>query len=327
MLFTIIIPVYNCRLYLKNCVNSVLSQNFTDYELILVDDGSVDGTDVLCDELAQNSHVITLHQDNGGASRARNTGIAHANGDYIVFLDADDEFSTGYLDSLACELGSKRYEMLLGSFRTDFGEHIDDRGVTLFDASYANEQDLGNLIKYFFTKADDAPFAAWHVVISRSFLENNNLFFDEDMILSEDRDFVLRVLEKCPSWRCVKVEGYRHRIAVANSVTANIDVRKILRAMAGDEKWSTISRQYSLFKPCSMFFASDYIGLVLMSLNLAEGDRLKVLERASENLTCFIPAIGGRFFHSLICLQALPLILLFVGKASMKLTLICRKFN
>ena len=96
MKISIIIPVYQVEKYLQKCVDSVLSQLHTNVELILVDDGSQDSSGKMCDEYSrQNQNVITLHKKNGGLSSARNFGMAHASGEYIMFLDSDDWLEQG----------------------------------------------------------------------------------------------------------------------------------------------------------------------------------------------------------------------------------------
>ncbi len=91
MKFSIIVPVYNIEMYIKQCLNSVLSQTFTDYELILVDDGSNDNSGKICDEFAEKYKcILVIHQENKGQAQARNTGILAAKGEYILFLDGDD---------------------------------------------------------------------------------------------------------------------------------------------------------------------------------------------------------------------------------------------
>ena len=88
---SIIIPVYKVEKYLEKCLDSVLNQTFSDFELLLIDDGSPDRSGEICDAFAaKDSRVIVIHQENGGPSKARNTGIEAAKGDYIGFVDADD---------------------------------------------------------------------------------------------------------------------------------------------------------------------------------------------------------------------------------------------
>ncbi len=99
--FSIIMPVYNVKAYLARCVQSVLSQSFQDYEILLVDDGSTDGSSDLCDELARaHSCIRVIHKENGGLSSARNAGMEAARGQYIWFVDSDDWVSQDSLKKL-----------------------------------------------------------------------------------------------------------------------------------------------------------------------------------------------------------------------------------
>ena len=89
--FSIILPIYNVEKYLPKCVESILSQTFTDYEIILVDDGSTDNSPAICDKFAkEHSNIKVIHKVNGGQSEARNLGADTANGEYIIFIDSDD---------------------------------------------------------------------------------------------------------------------------------------------------------------------------------------------------------------------------------------------
>ncbi len=88
---SIIVPVHNAAPFLRNCLDSIASQTFSDFECIMVDDGSADNSGTICDDYAEkDARFIAVHQENGGVSRARNNGISHATGQYIVFCDSDD---------------------------------------------------------------------------------------------------------------------------------------------------------------------------------------------------------------------------------------------
>lgn len=98
---SVVIPIYNVEKYLRKCVDSVLSQTISNYEIILVDDGSPDGCPAICDAYAAKyPNVIALHKANGGLSDARNYGVQHASADYVVFVDSDDYVDPEYLESL-----------------------------------------------------------------------------------------------------------------------------------------------------------------------------------------------------------------------------------
>lgn len=91
MRFSIIIPIYNVERFLRDCLESVKGQTYADFEVLMVDDGSKDGSGKICDEYAaQDARFRVYHKKNGGLSDARNVGMEHAQGDFLVFLDADD---------------------------------------------------------------------------------------------------------------------------------------------------------------------------------------------------------------------------------------------
>lgn len=98
---SVIVPVYNVEKYLHRCVDSILAQTFTDFELILVDDGSPDNCGAICDEYAaKDSRIRVIHKENGGVSSARNAGIDAAGGEYSTFIDSDDYVTADYLAGL-----------------------------------------------------------------------------------------------------------------------------------------------------------------------------------------------------------------------------------
>lgn len=117
-LITIIVPVYNIMEYLPRCVHSITGQTYTNLELILVDDGSTDGTGALCDELAaEDSRIRVLHKENGGSSSARNMGLSHARGAYIGFVDSDDYVEADMYEKLLA--GIHNYQVMVAQIGRD----------------------------------------------------------------------------------------------------------------------------------------------------------------------------------------------------------------
>ena len=98
---SVIVPVYNTEQYLHRCIDSILAQTYTDFELLLIDDGSKDNSGKICNEYAaKDSRVRVFHKENGGVSSARNIGLDNAKGGWISFVDSDDWISTEYLENL-----------------------------------------------------------------------------------------------------------------------------------------------------------------------------------------------------------------------------------
>ena len=98
---SIIVPVYKVEKYLRHCVDSILAQTFTDFELLLIDDGSPDNSGAICDEYAEkDNRVRVFHKENGGVSSARNLGLDNARGTYIMFCDSDDYVADNWAEKL-----------------------------------------------------------------------------------------------------------------------------------------------------------------------------------------------------------------------------------
>ena len=121
MKFSIIVAAYNVAEYLEECVESLVSQNFPDseYEVLIVDDGSTDGrTGMICDQLTSEFEVVrTIHQENGGLSSARNTGIKYSKGDYLLFVDGDDFWGNpDFLDKLSKNIDKFRSDVIIFSY-------------------------------------------------------------------------------------------------------------------------------------------------------------------------------------------------------------------
>lgn len=177
-------PVFNSAAFLERAVNSVLTSSFNDLELILVDDGSTDGSDVLCDQLMQtDSRIRVIHKANGGVASARNKGLDSAEGDYIAFLDSDDYVSPVMYEKLIGEL-EKGYDLALCNFMM----HYNDRDVP------ENTVDVGatriDTIKNLFLSGVGG--GSVYMVSRRSTV--NSLRFPEYLKCGEDLWFVLRLL-------------------------------------------------------------------------------------------------------------------------------------
>lgn len=117
--FSIIVPVYNVERYLNRCVDSILNQTYSDFELILVDDGSTDNCSDICDNYASiDKRVNVIHKNNGGVSSARNTGIKIAVGDYITFCDSDDYYKLNMLETVSDKLSVTDADILCFNYDT-----------------------------------------------------------------------------------------------------------------------------------------------------------------------------------------------------------------
>ena len=184
MKFSIIIPVYNVEQYLRDCLDSVLNQTFSDWEAICVNDGSTDGSSVILDEYAaKDSRFKMISQNNAGTAAARNTGLKVANGDYIFFLDSDDWIEDYALQILADSVNDE--DVLCFS-----GKRYFEVTNTFNPADELTEKQYRNGMDYYNENALLARDFAFVCVVlrvyKRTFIIGNNLFFDEDVSFEDN---------------------------------------------------------------------------------------------------------------------------------------------
>lgn len=187
MKFSIIVPVYRVADYLCGCVDSILHQSFADFELILVNDGSPDNCGAICDAYADRDHrVRVIHKENGGASSARNAGMAVASGEYILFLDGDDSYaSNSLLSKLAEQLRMTAADVLSFNYRKIYMDHEDP---CYFPAGIRAEE----LTLEEMTRKGLWTSCPWNKAIRRSLFAEHDLQFIEG-ITSEDIDWCVRL--------------------------------------------------------------------------------------------------------------------------------------
>ena len=119
LLISVVVPVYNVEQYIRECVDSIISQTHYHLEIVLVDDGSLDKCPVICDEYAKkDGRIKVIHQKNGGLAKARNVGIENSNGEYITFIDSDDYVVSNYIEMLYRGIIENDADVSIASFRS-----------------------------------------------------------------------------------------------------------------------------------------------------------------------------------------------------------------
>ena len=174
MKISVIIPVYNVEKYLKKCVDSVLAQDFSDYEILLIDDGSTDSSGKICDEYAEKTaHIRVIHQENKGQGGARNTGILEATGEYLMFVDSDDFLKSRAL-SILYKTASE-YDADIVLFGADF---IDEQGNTIAVRTPTESKEpvilSGKQLLLFFKST-----SPWDKLYRRSLFSKSGIVFPE----------------------------------------------------------------------------------------------------------------------------------------------------
>jgi glycosyltransferase involved in cell wall biosynthesis len=223
MFFSIIIPVYNVELYLKDSLDSVLNQSFADWEAICVNDGSTDGSASILEEYAdKDSRFKIISQSNGGLSAARNTGINAAKGDYILFLDSDDWMELNALEVLSRNINGE--DLLCFSGRRFIEEtNLYNPSDVLAEKSYETGMDYYN--ENALLHRDFAFVCVVLRIYNRMFLSKNKLQFKEG-IYHEDNLFTPFACYYAKKVKVVDESLYDYRVR-ANSITTTGNVKRL----------------------------------------------------------------------------------------------------
>lgn len=173
---SVIVPVYNAQAYLPRCIDSILSQTFSDFELILVDDGSPDSSGAICDGYAaKDSRVQVIHKENGGVAAARNSALDIAQGQYVAFCDSDDFWDAVLLESAIQAIQASNAQMVHFNYReTENGEVIKTRHFLpgVFDLTDHPER-LSYLIRILL--AHQHGWELWDRLFSRDIIEKHHI--------------------------------------------------------------------------------------------------------------------------------------------------------
>ena len=193
-LVSVVIPVYKVEDYLERCVNSVLSQDFRDLEVVLVDDGSPDRCPEICDEFARrDERVRVIHKPNGGLSSARNAGIEVAKGEFIAFLDSDDQWAEAMLSPIMSKVLVDKPNMTLFKSYSVYenGEKFERRDGGLFNYDWR----ILDRNKFYdeVIKLGDMQETAYTKILKMEFVKANDLTFTQG-ILGEDTEWMFRIL-------------------------------------------------------------------------------------------------------------------------------------
>ena len=190
---SIIMPVYKVEEYVGKAIESILAQTFTDFEFLIVDDGTPDRSGEICDAYAKKDHRIrVIHKENGGVSAARNTGIKAATGEYLIFFDADDEVTPEVIqDNVDVAITSGADVVLFGFWY--FNVDCKEEKVNEFPVSFSGTRE--EFFAQCVSEAVDREFfnAPWNKLIKGKLISDNGLCFDTRYSLYEDNLFATDV--------------------------------------------------------------------------------------------------------------------------------------
>ena len=287
---SIIIPVYNVEKYFSTCLDSILQQSFTDFELLLIDDGSNDQSGKICEEYAQkDKRIHVIHQVNGGVSSARNIGLNMAIGDWIYFVDADDELLPNCLELLMSNI-RKDVDLVEGRYLQVNNTKPDVmpsfNGEVTF---YCKSDYLYCLYRY---EPKQYHGFLWNKIFRSSVIKNANLAFRQDIFFKEDGLFVIEYVcnmaQKVVYIQDLIYVYYRRATGMMRTYKRLITTKSITHLKAVSTMYNTMLTQNPSLK--TRFAAKDEICrsyLMLTSKNSDKELKMEMNRILKKNVSTF----------------------------------------
>ncbi len=222
---SVIVPVYNVRRYLAQCLDSILDQTFTDFELLLIDDGSEDGSGTICDAYAaKDGRVRTIHQENAGASAARNRGLDEARGQYVMFVDSDDYIDPDCLERALSDIRDSHADLYISGLVVETFEEgrivCEEIKAAKGKRMYGVKDFLNDMDIFYPNGCINPPVCKLY---ERGMLEAGQIRFQRDISLGEDLLFNQRVLLRVDTVFLSDEVHYHYRKERTDSLSTRYD--------------------------------------------------------------------------------------------------------
>ena len=218
---SVIVPVFNAQDYLERCINSLINQTLKEIEIILVDDGSSDNSLSICKNFAKtDSRVKVLHQDNSGASAARNAGLLMAQGRYIGFVDADDYVEKNMYYQLVHCLNECNADIAIFNLFTNEKE----TKAFLKSGLYQKEDIIKEIYPRLICRVNSENQAVirgavWCKLFSKKLLDDNSIKYNEELVYNQDSLFSIDAILNCDKVICLSEKYLYHHFVVDGSIT------------------------------------------------------------------------------------------------------------
>lgn len=242
---SVVLPVYNVKPYLEKCVNSVCRQTYKELEIILVDDGSTDGSGELCDKLKEkDTRIVVIHKENGGLSDARNAGTMQANGEYISYIDSDDYVKETYIEYLYQLVVKYNCKMSLCthiiSHENGKNEEIGDGGQEVLSAERCLERML------YHDMIDTSAWAKlYHIDLAKKFLYPKGKLFED---IGNTYNFFM----ESGKIACGYTPQYYYMIRSNSIVTGSFNMKKLDLLEMTDKMARVVQKKYPNLKEAVM---------------------------------------------------------------------------
>lgn len=226
-LVSIIVPVYNAKKTLGRCVESILGQEYSDFELLLIDDGSQDGSSALCDAFGeQDPRIRVIHKENTGVSDSRNVGLSLAQGRYLQFLDSDDWITQDATKALVRAAEEQRCDLVISDFYRVIGDRVSHKGDIQEDAVLSREEYAAYMME---RPADFYYGVLWNKLYRREIVERYQLRMNPEISWCEDFMFNLEYIRRAETFYALQVPIYYYVKTKGSLANQYMSIPKIIR--------------------------------------------------------------------------------------------------
>ena len=254
-MISVIIPAYNIAPYLERCVGSILNQTYTDFEILIINDGSTDGTAELCDKLALlDNRIRVFHKENGGVSSARNLALENAKGDMISIIDGDDWVEPTLFEDAVNSMKQNDAQVFMFEYFVDKNDESIKHRVA--DSKYGVLDTETALIR---TISPDNRFA-WSKIFDKDLLFD--LRFDENLILGEDTLFICEIIARAKKIFYSDNAYYHYIIRENSAITSAFNIRKMSGVVA-------YQKELELCEKSGFKVAEDFARAAIVDLGIA----------------------------------------------------------
>ena len=279
-MISIIIPVFNAEKYLQECIESILRQKYSEFEIILIDDGSRDKSPIICDKYAQQDQRIkVIHKENGGVSSARNYGLKICHGEWVVFADADDYFTDTAFDSFY-EASKSSNDLILFNAIKIKGNY----SKIMFQYNNEKKKSLYQVTNR----------AVWAHLFRKSIISENNIKFPENLAYSEDTIFLYRFMLHCKNiWQSNKIV-YVYRINESSACASTNGLRIACNQFMAAKEFKNILSDFSSLHELKPIIAREInillrMGFFSYTSNIINKESYGLLKK------CYKESLGNNF--------------------------------
>lgn len=224
---SIIVPIYNAQKTLERCIESILNQDFSDFELLLIDDGSKDDSGKICDVYAKKDHrVRVIHKENSGVSASRNLALQEAKGEYLQFLDADDWITPNATRLLVESLEQNHCDMVIADFYRVIKERLSHKGSIDEDGVLSREEFANFMME---NPADFYYGVLWNKLYKKSIIEKQQLCMNPKISWCEDFMFNLEYIRHCENIFVLQVPIYYYVKTKGSLVSQSMSLTKTIK--------------------------------------------------------------------------------------------------